>query len=81
MENQEMQLLKGFKRDSEWFHENIDKLREQNLTGKFVAIMNQEPIASDTNLDVVIKTIEKEGKNPACVFIEFVHPKGFTLFL
>jgi len=81
MEKQELQLLKGFERDSRWFHENIDKLREQNFTGKFVAVANEKPVASDRNIDIVIKSVEKEGKNPAYIFIEFVHPKGFTLLL
>jgi len=81
MEKQELQLLKGFERDSQWFHNNIDKLRKKNFTGKFVAIANEEPIASDKNIDVVIKTLEKEDKNPAYIFIEFVYPKGFTLLL
>ncbi|MBU3912547.1 MAG: hypothetical protein KKB21_05355 [Nanoarchaeota archaeon] len=81
MEKQELQLLKGFERDSQWFHENVDKLREQNFTGKFVAIANEKPVASDRNIDIVIRNVEQEGKNPAYVFIEFVHPKGFTLLL
>lgn len=81
MEKQELQLLKRFERDGEWFHENIDNLRKQNFTGKFVAIDNEKPLASDRNIDIVIKAIEKEGKNPACIFIEFVYPKGFTLLL
>jgi len=81
MEMQELQLLKGFERDSKWFHGNMDRLREQNFTGKFVAIANEKPIASDRNIDIVIQSIEKEGRNPACTFIEFVYPKGFTLLL
>lgn len=81
MKSQELQTLEGFERDSKWFHENVDKLREQNFTGKFVAVSNEKPVASDKNIDIVIKAIEKEGKNPACVFIEFVYPQGFTLLL
>lgn len=81
MENQELQLLKGFERDSRWFHENVDKLREQDFTGKFVAVDNEKPVAADRDIDIVIKKVEKEGKDPAYVFIEFVHPKGFTLLL
>ena len=81
MAEQELQLMKQFERDSRWFHENIDKLREQEFTGKFVAISNQEPIASDESIDNVIKILEKEGTNPAYIFIEFVYPKGFTLLL
>lgn len=78
---EELQLLKGFERDSKWFHENVDKLREQNFTGKFVAVADEKPIASDENIDIVIKTVEKEGRNPAYIFVEFVYPKGFTLLL
>ena len=80
-QKQELQILKGFERDSKWFHKNVAKLREQNLTGKFVAIYNEKPVASDRNIDIVIKAVEKEGKNPAYVFIEFVYPEGFTLLL
>ncbi|MBI2628697.1 hypothetical protein HYW74_01280 [Candidatus Pacearchaeota archaeon] len=81
MKSQELQALEGFERDSKWFHENIEKLREQSFTGKFVAVSNGETIAADKNIDIVIETIEKEGKNPAYIFIEFVYPKGFTLLL
>jgi len=81
MVNQELELLENFERDSSWFHDNIEKLREQSFTGKFVAVSNRKTIASDENIDIVIKTIEKEGKNPAHIFIEFVYPKGFTLLL
>jgi hypothetical protein len=81
MEKKELQLLKGFERDSKWFHENVDKLREQKFTGKFVAVADEKPIASDKDMDIVIKTVEKEGRNPAYVFIEFVYPEGFTLLL
>ena len=78
---QELQILKGFERDSKWFHENVDKLREHNCTNKFVAISNEKPVASDRNINIVIKAVEKEGKNPSYVFIEFVYPEGFTLLL
>lgn len=81
MEKQESELLKRFERDSKWFHENIDKLREQNFTGKFVAVLNEKPLVSDKDINVVINSTEKEGQNPSYVFIEFVYPKGFTLLL
>ena len=29
----------------------------------------------------VIKEVEKKGENPSFIFIEFVHPEGFTLIL
>ena len=81
MEQKELQLLRGFERDSQWFHENVENLREQDFTGKFVAVKDEKPIAADKSIDIVIKNLEKEGKDPAYVFIEFVYPKGFTLLL
>lgn len=81
MEKQELQLLEGFERDSKWFHENVDKLRKEDFTGKFVAISNEKPVAADKNIEIVIANVEKEGRNPAYTFIEFVYPKGFTLLL
>ena len=78
---QELRLLKRFEEDSEWFHKNIDKLRKENFTGKFVAIKNKKPIASDNNLDVMIQSVEKKGENPSYLFIEFVYPEGTILLL
>jgi hypothetical protein len=78
---QELKLLKRFEEDSEWFHNNIDKLRRENFTGKFVAIKNKKPIASDNNLDVMIESIAKKGENPSYLFIEFVYPEGTILLL
>lgn len=81
MEQQGLSLLKNFEKDSKWFHENINKLRKEGFTGKFVAIKNSKPLTSGENIDIVIKGIEKKGENPSYIFIEFVHPEGFTLIL
>jgi len=81
MANQELKLLEDFEKNSRWFHKNIDELQKNNFVGKFVAIDNEKPIASNKDINIVIKTIEKDGKNPSLIFIEFVHPKGFTLLL
>ncbi len=81
MEQQELSLLKNFEKDSQWFHENINKLRNEGFTDKFVAVKDTQPIASGENIDLVIKEIESQNQNPAYIFIEFVHPKGFTLIL
>ena len=78
---QKLQSLNEFEKDSEWFHKNIDILRAQNLTGKFVAVFEGKPIASDKDLNVVITFIEKKGLNPAYVFIEFVYPEGTIVLL
>jgi len=76
-----LSLLKDFEKDSQWFHNNINKLRKEGFTGKFVAIKNSKPLASGKDIDIVIEDIEKKGEDPSFVFIEFVHPEGFTLIL
>jgi len=78
---QEMSVLRNFEKDSEWFHKNINKLREEGFEGKFVAVKDSKTLASDKNVDLLINEIEKKGENPSYVFIEFVHPEGFTLIL
>ena len=79
--NQDAQVLHNFEIDSKWFHEHTDELRKRGFTSKFVAIKNSKPLASGENLDIVMKDIEEKGENPSFVFIEFVHPEGFTLIL
>lgn len=81
MEQQELNLLENFEKDSRWFHENINKLREGGFTDKFVAVKNSQPIAFGKDIDLVIEEIEAKHQNPAYVFIEFVHPKGKIIIL
>ncbi|MFH1325835.1 MAG: DUF5678 domain-containing protein [archaeon] len=81
MANQELQTLENFERDSKWFHENINKLRKEGFTEKFVAIKNSEPIASGRDVNAVISEVEKKGENPSFIFVEYVYPEGFTLIL
>jgi len=80
MEKQSLEVLEDFEEDSEWFHNNMDELRKKFL-GKFVAIKNKEPIASDEDIEVVITQVLKQGENPSFVFIEFVYAKDFMLLL
>ncbi|MFH1431523.1 MAG: DUF5678 domain-containing protein [Nanoarchaeota archaeon] len=79
--NHETELLHNFERDSKWFHENINKLREEGFTDKFVAVKDTRPIASGKDIKLVIKEIESKNQNPAYIFIEFVHPEGTIIIL
>lgn len=81
MITQELKLLKDFERDSQWFHEHINLMRDRGFTGKFVAIKNKNIISSEKDVDTLINSLEKNGENPSYIFIEFVHPAGFTLIL
>ena len=78
---EQTQVLQQFQKDSEWFYKNVEKLRKLGYNEQFVAIKNSKPIASDKNIDVVIRKLEKEKEDPSFVFIEFVHPEGYTLIL
>ena len=73
--------LESFERDSDWFHDNIDHLRNQNFSNMHVAIEGGEIISSNEDIDVVIKEVEEKGKDPAFTFIEFVYPKDMILRL
>jgi hypothetical protein len=81
MEQQGLSLLQNFEKDSLWFHENINKLRKEGFSGKFVAIKDTKPLTSGKDINLLMSDIEKKGVNPSYVFIEFVHPEGFTLIL
>jgi len=81
MKAQELKLLKGFEKDSEWFHKNIDLLREKGFVEKFVAVKGEKVISSGKDASLLITSLEKQGENPSYVFIEFIHPEGYTLIL
>ena len=73
--------ISQFEDDSKWFYENVDLLRKKRFVGKFVAIRNKEVIASDVDINVVVKEVESEGKNPAYIVIEYVYPEGTIVLL
>lgn len=80
-ENQELKVLREFEKDSEWFHKNIELLRKKGFTEKFVAVKGGKVISSGEDANLLITSLEKQGENPSYVFIEFVHPEGYTLIL
>jgi len=78
---EQSQILQRFHTDSEWFHKHINKLREKGFTGKFVAIKNSRALASSENINSVLDELESKGEDSSMLFIEFVHPEGYTLIL
>jgi len=79
MPDQNTQLLQRFEKDSQWFNNNINFLREEGFTGKTVAIKGGKVISSGENMDSVIRAVEKQKEQPQFIFIEIVHPEGYTL--
>ncbi|MBU2577167.1 MAG: hypothetical protein KKF50_05615 [Nanoarchaeota archaeon] len=73
------QAFDEFEKNSEWFYGNINKLREESLTGKFVAIKDERPIAFDKDINKVVEILESKGEDSQFMFIEFVYPEGTTI--
>jgi len=81
MTNQELVLLKNFEEDSLWFNRNIEEIRKEGFTKKFVAVKGKKILEGNENIDFLIQQLEKKGENPSFIFIGFVYPEGFTLIL
>lgn len=64
-------ILGNFEKDTNWFFKNKSGLTK-DYENKFVAIENEDVIDSDKNLDVLIKRLEKAGKNPATLVIKYI---------
>lgn len=78
---QDLELLRDFEESSKWFYENLKNLRNDGFSGKFVAIKDSKPISSSEEIEFLIKDVEEKGEDPSFVFMEFVHPEGYTLIL
>lgn len=81
MTNQELILLKNFEEDSKWFHNNTEELIKQGFVNKFIAVKNKKIISAEENINELMTALEEKKENPSYLFIEFVHPKGFTMIL
>ena len=73
--------LKQMEADSTWVANSTDKLKRQGYSDKFVAVDNKKVIASGKDLETLIKTLEKQGKNAAELVIEFIPKKEMLVVL
>lgn len=78
--NYEYQVLESFEKDTLWLHKNLDKLRAK-FENKFVAIKEGDVIASDNDIEKIIKKLQESNINPSFTVIEFIHKKGVQLIL
>jgi hypothetical protein len=60
--------------DNQWLLQNIDTLR-RNYENQFVAIHNNQVIASNPDLNALKFSIEEKNLNSKNVFIQFINPK------
>lgn len=77
---EEMAMLEAAEKDNEYLHRNFEKMQEE-YPNKFVAISERHVIAEGSDSEDVIKEVEKKGKDPAMVLIEFIPEKGLVLIL
>jgi len=77
----DLQLMNGFKRDSIWFNENRDSLRDEFGENNYVAVQDKRVIANNKNHEVLIKELKGKRINPALILIEFIYEKGVIAVL
>lgn len=68
-------ILREVERDNKWLQRNFEKLREEH-PNKFVAISGKKVTADGTNSSHLVEKVEKMGKTPANILIEFIPEKG-----
>jgi len=72
METAKISLLLGeATRDMNWFTQHRREL-EEKFDKRFVAIKNEEIIASGASIEEILQKVEAKGFNPGEVLIEFV---------
>ncbi len=80
MSEQELVKEMGrFEEDSKWLHANVNSIREMGLSSQFVAVKSKKVIASDKDLNNLVKIIGEKGENPAYLVIEFIYPEGVVV--
>lgn len=71
MSTQVIQLLNEIDDDIIWFKDNFENLKK-SFDNQFIAIKNGKILASDKNVENVIKTLKKKNEDPNNVIIQFV---------
>lgn len=64
--------LVSFQNDVVFFDKNYEELKKK-FSNKFVAIKNEDVVASGKQIDKVMKQIKQKKLNPSLIFIEFIH--------
>lgn len=73
-------LLSKIEEDNKWLQQHYNELQEK-YPNRFVAIHNKKVVATAKEMDEIIKTVKKEGLDPASMLIEPIPEKGLTFIL
>jgi leucyl-tRNA synthetase len=79
-EEMEIELLKSGVRSAEWVEKRFDELAKK-FEGMLIAVEDEKIVASSDNVRDLIAQIEKEGKDPARVYVTSFPPKDFIFIL
>jgi hypothetical protein len=63
--------LEKFSDDEDWISEKQTTLRKK-FADKYIAVVGNRVIDSDSRLDVLLKRLKKRGDDPSQIAIEFI---------
>ena len=75
-----LQLLLDGQRDNDWLERNRSSI-EENFKGMYVAIKDEQVVASDKDMECVIKAVEDKGLDPALILVTFITSEDQGVFL
>lgn len=80
MYSKELEELKEFNRDLEWFQANYEQLK-RSYKGQYVAVQNRKVLGHDKNARILLRRLQLKGHDPRKLVIEFINPvhKVFVL--
>ena len=71
-------MLQSTRQDLKWLNENYASVLNA-YDNQFVAIRGQQPIASATTLDGLLKDLKKRKINPVSALIKFISRESVIL--
>lgn len=79
-ERQILKELRGFSEDTDWISEKQTMLRKK-FADKYIAVVGRQVIDSDSELETLLRKLQKEGRNPSEIPIEFISKEPLRLIL
>jgi len=72
--------IRGFSEDTDWISEKQTMLRKK-FADKYIAVVGRQVIDSDSELETLLRKLQKEGRNPSEIPIEFISKEPLRLVL
>jgi hypothetical protein len=72
--NKEIEKLKQFKKDFDWFQNNYSDLKKKHI-GEYVAILNETLIDNDKSLNKLMSRLKKKYEDTNSIVVEHINEK------